>query len=46
MEPGFLSWTEVPKDVDVRWLITDFGITTNAIAVIVNVKQVIKDTPH
>jgi hypothetical protein len=36
----------VPEDVDVKWLIADFGITTNAIAAVVNVEQVIMDTPH
>jgi sulfur carrier protein ThiS len=46
MEPRFSSRTEVPEDVDVRQLITNFGITANAIAVVVNVEQVIKDTPH
>jgi hypothetical protein len=46
MEHGFPSRTEVPKDVDVRWLIADFGVTTNAIALVVNVEQVIKDTPR
>jgi hypothetical protein len=44
MEPGFPSWTEVPEDIDVRRLIANFGVTTNAIAVVVNVEQVIKDT--
>jgi hypothetical protein len=46
MEHGFPSRTEVPKDVDVRWLIADFGVTTNAIVLVVNVEQVIKDTPR
>ena len=35
---------EAPKDVDVRQLAADFGVTANAIAVVVNVEQVIKDT--
>ena len=46
MEPRFPSWMEVPKDVDVRQLIVDFGVGTNAIAVVVSVEQVIKDTPR
>jgi hypothetical protein len=46
MEHGFPSRMEVPKDVDVRWLIADFGVTTNAITLVVNVEQVIKDTPR
>ena len=46
MELGFTSWMEVPKDIDVRLLIANFGVTTNAIAVVVNVEQVIKDTPR
>jgi hypothetical protein len=29
---------EVPKDVDVKRLIADFGIAANAIAVVVNVE--------
>ena len=37
---------EVPEDIDVRWLITDFGVATNAIAVVLCVEQVIKDTPR
>jgi hypothetical protein len=36
----------VPEDIDVRWLIADFGVTANAIATVVNVEQVIKDIPH
>ena len=46
MEPGFPSWKEVPEDIDVRWLIADFGVVASAIAVVLNVEQVIKDTPH
>jgi hypothetical protein len=46
MEPRFPSRMEVPEDVDVRWLLADFGVTANAIAAVVNVEQVIKDTPH
>jgi uncharacterized protein YoaH (UPF0181 family) len=46
MEPGFPSRMEVPEDVDVRWLLADFGVTANAIAAVVNVEQVIKDTPR
>ena len=42
MEPGFPSRKEVPQDVDVRWLIANFGVTANAIVAIVNVEQVIK----
>ena len=37
---------EVPEDIDVKRLIADFGVATNAIAAVVNVEQVIKDTPH
>jgi hypothetical protein len=37
---------EVPKDVKVKQLIAKFGFTTNAIAVVVNVEQVIKVTPR
>ena len=36
---------EVPKDVGVRWIIADFGVIANAIVAVVNVEQVIKDTP-
>ena len=46
VEPGFPSWTEVPEDIDVRWLITDFGVAASAIAAVINVEQVIKDTPR
>jgi hypothetical protein len=45
IEPGFPPWAEVPEDVDVRWLIAKFSVTTNAIAVVVNIEKVIKDTP-
>jgi hypothetical protein len=38
MEPGFPSQTEVSKVIDIKWLITDFGVTANAIAVVVNVE--------
>jgi hypothetical protein len=44
--PGFPSRVEVLKNVDIERLITDFGVTANAIVVVVNVEQVIKDTPH
>jgi hypothetical protein len=37
---------EVPKDIDVWQLIAEFGVAANAIAMVVNVEQVIKDTPH
>jgi hypothetical protein len=46
VELRFPSWAEVPEDVNVRLLIADFGATANAIVVIVNVEQVIRDTPH
>ena len=46
MEPGFPSRMEVPEDVDIRQLIADFSVAANAIAVVVNVEQVIKDTPR
>ena len=46
VEPGFPSWTEVPEDIDIKWLISNFGVTANAIVVVVNVEQVIKDTPR
>jgi hypothetical protein len=39
-------WTEEPEDIDVRQLIADFGVAANAIAAVVNVGQVIKDTPR
>ena len=45
IELGFPSRTEVPDDIDVRRLIADFGVTTNTIVAVVNVEQVIKDTP-
>jgi sulfur carrier protein ThiS len=37
---------EVPEDVNVKRLIDDFSIAANAIAAVVNVEQVIKDTPR
>jgi hypothetical protein len=46
MEPGFPLQTEVLEDVDVKWLIADFGVVANAIAAVVNVEQVITDTSH
>ena len=46
VEPRFPSWTEVPEDIDIKWLISNFGVTANAIVVVVNVEQVIKDTPR
>ena len=46
MESGFLLRMEVPEDIDVRWLITDFGVATNAIAIVVSVEQVIKGIPR
>ena len=46
IELGFPSQVEVPKDIDVRWLIANFYVAANAIVVVVNVEQVIKDTPH
>ena len=46
IELGFPSWTEVPEDINLKWLISNFGVTANAIVVVVNVEQVIKDTPR
>jgi hypothetical protein len=46
IEPGFPSRMEVPEDIDITRLIANFGVATNAIVVIVNVDQVIKDTPR
>jgi hypothetical protein len=37
---------EVLEDIDVRWLIVDFGVAANAIATVVYMEQVIKDTPR
>jgi hypothetical protein len=37
---------EVPEDIDVRQQIADFGAAANAIVAVVNVGQVIKDTPR
>ena len=45
IELEFPSWAAVPEDIDFRRLIDDFGVTANAIAAVVNVEQVIKDTP-
>jgi hypothetical protein len=36
----------VPEDIDVKWLIANFGVGANAIVAVVNVEQVIKDTSH
>lgn len=44
--PGFPSRAEVLENVDVERLIANFGVAANAIAAVVNVEQVIKDTPH
>lgn len=44
--PGFPSRAEVLKNVDIERLIADFGVVANAISMVVNVEQVIKDTPH
>jgi len=44
VEPGFPSRVEVPEDVDIEQLIADLGTAANAIAAVVNVEQVIKDT--
>ena len=46
IEPGFPPWVEVTKDINVQQLIAEFGVATNAIAVVLNVEQVIKDNPH
>ena len=46
MALGFPSRAEVPKNVVVGQLIVNFGVTASAIAVVMNVEQVIKDTPH
>ena len=35
---------EIPDDVDVSWLIAEFSDYTEAIAAIVDVEQVIKDS--
>jgi hypothetical protein len=44
--PGFPLRAEVPRGIDVGWLIADFGVTANAIATVVDIEQVIEDTPH
>lgn len=44
--PGFPSRAEVHENVDVGQLIADFGVATSAIAAVVNMERVIKDTPH
>jgi hypothetical protein len=36
----------MPEGIDVRRLIADFGVAANAIAMVINVEQVIRDTPH
>lgn len=46
VEPGFLAALEVPDDVHVQQLIADFGAAANAIAAVVSVEQVIRDTPR
>jgi hypothetical protein len=46
MELGFPSRAEMPKGIDVGRLIADFNVTTNAIVAVVNVEQVIRDTPR
>jgi hypothetical protein len=46
MEHGFLSQMEVPEDINVKRQIDDFSVAANAIAAVVNVEQVIKDTPR
>ena len=46
MEPGFPAEAEMPDDVDVGQLIADFSTAANAIATVVSVDQVIKDTPR
>ena len=46
MELKFPSRAEMPEGIDVGRLIADFGVATNAIAMVVNVEQVIRDTPR
>lgn len=46
IEPGFPSWAKVPKDIDIKRLIPEFSVTTNATVPVVKVEQVIKDTPR
>jgi hypothetical protein len=46
MELGFPSRVEMAEGVDVGRPIADFSVTTNAIATVVNVEKVIRDTPH
>jgi hypothetical protein len=36
---------KIADDVDIRWLITEFSDYSKAIATIVDMEQVIKDTP-
>jgi hypothetical protein len=45
IEPRFPLWVEVPEDIDIKRLIAEFSVTTNATVAVVNVEQVIKDTP-
>ena len=46
MELRFPSRAEMPEGIDVGRLIADFDVTANAIATVVNVEQVIRDTPR
>ena len=46
MAPRFPSRAEVLEDINIGRLIANFGVAANAIAMVVNIEEVIKDTPH
>lgn len=46
VELGFPSEAEIPDDIDIGQLIADFSAAANAIAIVVSVEQVFKDTPR
>ena len=46
MALGFPLRAKVLKDIDVGRLTTNFSVAAITVAMVVNMEQVIKDTPH
>jgi hypothetical protein len=45
VEPGFPAAEDIPGDIDIQRLISNFSGNANVVATVISVEQVIKDTP-
>ena len=45
MTPGFPTVEEIPKGVNIKWLVVEVSGNAEAIIAVVDVEQIIKDAP-